>query len=78
MLPPIHKLGGEVMSKRDTDLQAPVCPNNTRHGLRPDSRGGYVCETCVEDLAGTRSRLPTRWAFATRPAAVVDSETQID
>jgi ribosomal protein L37AE/L43A len=45
--------------------QAPVCPNNSRHGLRPDSRGGYRCDACTEELAGTRSRLPTRWAFAT-------------
>jgi hypothetical protein len=44
--------------------QAPVCPNNSRHGLRPDSRGGYSCESCIEELSGTRSRLATRWAFA--------------
>jgi len=60
-----------------SDADSPVCPNNSRHGLRPDSRGGYVCDTCVEDLAGTRSRLPTRWAFAHAKVAV-DSEPQID
>jgi hypothetical protein len=60
-----------------SDADSPVCPNNSRHGLRPDSRGGYVCEACVEELAGTRSRLPTRWAFAHAKVAV-DSEQQID
>lgn len=65
------------MGKRNTDLVAPVCPNNSRHGLRPDSRGGYICDTCTEELAGTRSRLPTRWAFATLPPVVVDDEPQI-
>ena len=66
------------MRKRDkSDADSPECPNNSRHGLRPDSRGGYVCETCVEELAGTRSRLPTRWAFA-HAKEVVDSEQQID
>jgi len=49
---------------RAKTYQAPVCPNNSRHGLRPDSRGGHTCDTCTEELAGTRSRLPTRWAFA--------------
>lgn len=64
------------MRKRDTwgnGADAPVCPNNSRHGLRPDARGAYVCDTCTEELAGTRSRLPTRWAFATLP---VDTEPQ--
>jgi len=49
-----------------SDADAPVCPNNSRHGLRPDSRGGYVCDLCVEEFAGTRARAATRWAFAAR------------
>jgi hypothetical protein len=61
------------MRKRErSDADSPECPNNSRHGLRPDVRGGYVCETCVEELAGTRSRLPTRWAFA-HATEVVDT-----
>lgn len=67
-----------MRKQKRSDADSPVCPNNSRHGLRPDSRGGYSCESCAEELAGTRSRLPTRWAFATRPAAVVDSEPKID
>ncbi|CAB4149248.1 hypothetical protein UFOVP529_66 [uncultured Caudovirales phage] len=46
---------------------APRCPNNPKHGLRPDPRGGHVCDSCVEELAGTRSRDATRWAFADLP-----------
>lgn len=76
MLPPIHQLGGALMGKRNTELRAPVCPNNSRHGLRPDARGGYRCEECTEELAGTRSRMPTRWAFAAPSVGVVDSEPQ--
>jgi|APGre2960657373_1045057.scaffolds.fasta_scaffold67832_3 hypothetical protein len=49
-----------------SDADSPVCPNNSRHGLRPDSRGGYVCESCTEEFAGTRTRAATRWAFAAR------------
>jgi hypothetical protein len=63
------------MRKRDwSDADSPECPNNSRHGLRPDSRGGYVCETCVEELSGTRSRLPTRWAFAGSKRAIDTSD----
>jgi hypothetical protein len=64
------------MPKRDTwgaGADAPVCPNNTRHGLRPDAQGGYRCDTCTEELAGTRSREATRWAFATIPAVPLDA-----
>jgi len=64
------------MGKRDTDYRAPVCPNNSRHGLRPDSRGGYRCEDCTEELAGTRSRLPTRWAFAELSVRAFDMEPE--
>ena len=39
------------------------CPNNSRHGLRPDAKGGYRCDSCTEQTAGTRSRIPTRWVF---------------
>jgi hypothetical protein len=61
--------------------QSPVCPNNSRHGLRPDSRGGHSCESCIEELAGTRSRLPTRWAFAEMaldesPVASLESKSE--
>jgi ribosomal protein L37AE/L43A len=51
---------------------APVCPNNSRHGLRPDARGGYVCDECTQEFAGTRTRAATRWAFA---RVVLDAET---
>lgn len=49
--------------KRVKAMRSPVCPNNTRHGLVPDAKGGYSCEACKEELAGTRSRAATRWAF---------------
>jgi hypothetical protein len=55
-----------------SDADAPVCPNNSRHGLRPDSRGGYVCDSCVEEFAGTRARAATRWAFAARVVDLTD------
>jgi len=55
-------------------LVAPACPNNSRHGLTWDSRGGHTCEPCSEELTGTKSRLATRWAFATLP---LDTKSEI-
>ena len=54
---------------------APECPNNSRHGLRPDQRGGYTCDECTQEFAGTRSRAATRWAFA-RPTLDAFDETE--
>jgi ribosomal protein L37AE/L43A len=60
---------------KDNSADAPVCPNNSRHGLRPDARGGYVCDSCVEEFTGTRTRAATRWAFA---RVGVDAETDTE
>ena len=64
------------MRKRErSDADSPSCPNSSRHGLRPDPRGGYVCDSCVEDFAGTRTRAATRWAFAHQG---VDNQDETD
>jgi hypothetical protein len=55
------------MKRKDSwaSSPTPVCPNNSRHELTPHAKGGHVCESCEEQLAGTRTRAATRWAFAT-------------
>jgi len=67
-----------MRKKERSTADAPVCPNNTRHGLRPDARGGYVCDSCTEEFAGTRARAATRWAFAHQGVDFTDDTANVD